>query len=157
MRKSMGFDTVAGLLLICVFAVCLFFALAAGAGIYKSISAVMEEQFTSRTACGYVASRLRQGDAEGAVSVGSLGEEEALIISEEIDGEAYRTYVYCHDGYIRELFCPASEELTPTDGLRVIPAESLSFSVSGGLLRFVCVTSAGSETLFYFMKAGAGA
>ncbi|NCB50557.1 MAG: DUF4860 domain-containing protein [Clostridia bacterium] len=147
-KRNFGFDVIAGLFLVCVFAASLFFTLASGARIYKDVSAVMEEQYTSRTALGYVTAKLHQSDAAGCVSLETLGEVPALVISEEFDGVLYKTFVYCWDGYITELFCPASEPLLPSDGLPVIAAEKLEFSIEGRLMRIDCFTSAGEATAY---------
>jgi len=155
-KKNFGFDVIAGLFLVCVFAAFLFFTLASGARIYKDVSAVMEEQYTSRTALGYVTAKLHQSDAAGCVSLGTLDDVPALVISEEYDGVEYKTFVYCWDGYITELFCPASESLLPSDGLQVIAAEELEFSMEGNLVRIDCVTSAGAATAYVALVSGEG-
>jgi hypothetical protein len=90
------------------------------------------------------------------VSLGALEGVPALIVSEEYDGVAYRTYVYCWNGYITELFCPASEPLLPSDGLEVIAAEKLEFSMEGNLVRIDCVTSAGEETAYVSLVSREG-
>ena len=150
-----GWDTVAGLLLICAFACCLFFALAAGARIYKSISSVMEEQYTARTAIGYVVSRIHQGDGRGAVELDSIDGRPALIISQETDGVRYLTYIYQYDGYIRELFCPASETMTADAGLPVIAASELTISLTGRLVHIRCVTGGGESESYVCLKSEA--
>lgn len=155
-KKNFGFDVVAGLFLVCVFAAFLFFALASGARIYKDVSAVMEEQYTSRTALGYVTAKLHQSDAAGCVSLGTLEDVPALVISEEFDGVEYKTFVYCWNGYITELFCPASEPLLPSDGLPVITAETLAFSMDGGLVRIDCVTASGAATAYVSLVSWEG-
>jgi hypothetical protein len=155
-KKNFGLDVVIGLFLLCAFAASLFFTLAAGARIYKDVSGVLERQYTSRTALGYVTAKLHQSDSAGCVSLGTLEGVPALIISEAYDGVAYKTYVYCWDGYITELFCPASEPLLPSDGLPVIAAEGLDFSVDGNLLRIDCATSAGTETAYVGLVSGIG-
>ncbi len=154
MKKRAPFGLVAGLFLVCVFAVCLFMTVGAGAGVYKDITQVMEEQYASRTALGYVTQKLRQSDAAGSVELGSLGGVDAVIIREDIDGEEYTTFVYCYEGYITELFCPASEALTPSDGLTVIAAESLDFTLTGKLLRVDCSTELGDGTAYVYLRSG---
>lgn len=154
MKKSAGYDVILGLALVCVFAACLLLALTAGAGIYKDVSAVMDEQFTSRTALGYVTAKLHQSDVSGAVSITRLDGVEALHISEEIDGAEYSTYVYCWDGSIMELFCPAGESLLPSDGERVADALELDFTAQGDMLRIDCVTSAGAESAWVGLVSG---
>ena len=154
MKKHSGFDGIAGLALVCVFAACVLLTLAAGAGIYQDVSGVMEKQFSSRTALGYVTAKLHQSDEAGAVSVSDLEGVPALRIREEIDGVAYTTYVYCWDGSIMELFCPESESLAPSDGERVVDAESLEFTQQGDLLRIDCVTAAGAERVWVSLASG---
>lgn len=156
-KTNYGLDVLAGLLLLCVFAAGLFFALASGARIYKDVSRVMEEQYTARTALGYVTTKLHQSDAAGAVSLGTLDGTPALLIRETMDGADYLTYIYCSDGYIMELFCPAAAQLTPADGLPVVPAEALTFSQEDGLIRIDCVTDAGSETAWASLVSGGAA
>jgi hypothetical protein len=156
-NRHFGFDIIIGLFLICVFAVCQFYVLAAGAGIYKDVSAVMEEQYGERNALGYISTKLHQSDAKGMVSLGRLGDVEAIIIREEMDCFAYNTFIYCHEGYICELFCPATERLTPSDGLLVIAAEELGFSLDGGLLRVDCKTTAGDDTIYIALRSLGGA
>jgi hypothetical protein len=156
MKKNFGFDAVAGLFLVCLFSASLFFALAAGARVYKSVSGVMAEQYTARTAIGYVTAKLHQSDETGAVALGTLDGVPALIIGTDCDGVAYKTYVYCWDGYITELFCPASESLHPSDGLPVVAARALDFTRQGNLIRIDCVTDGGSETAYVSLVSGGG-
>lgn len=156
-KTNHGLDVLAGLLLLCAFAAGLFFALASGARIYKDISRVLEEQYAARTALGYVTTKLHQSDAAGAVSLGALDGTPALLIRETQDGAAYVTYVYYSDGYIRELFCPAEAQLTPADGLPVVAAERLDFSMAGNLVRIDCVTASGGETAYVSLVSGGAA
>lgn len=154
MKKNCGFDVIAGLFLVCLFSASLFFALAAGARVYKSVSGVMAEQYTARTAIGYVTAKLHQSDKADGVALGTLDGVPALIISEAYDGVAYDTYVYCWDGYITELFCPASESLLPSDGLPVVACCDLDFSRQGNLIRIDCVTDGGAETAYVSLVSG---
>lgn len=155
-KANFGLGTLAGLLLVCVFAGCLFFTLASGARIYKNISAVMEEQNSARTALGYVTAKLHQSDAAGSVSLTELEGVPALLIRDESEGASYTTFIYCWDGYIMELYCPASESLLPSDGLRVVAARSLTFALSDGLLRVDCETAGGTDTAWVGLRAGIG-
>ena len=37
----------------------------------------------------------------------------------------YETWVYCYDGYIRELFAEEGSNLLPEDGEKILPAQNL--------------------------------
>lgn len=150
--QTMGF--VIGLILTCMFAVCVFLALAAGAGIYKNISAVMDGQFGAQTAVSYAATKLRHYDAAGCVSLGKLEDTDALILSEEIDGEEYLTYLYCWDGYLRELYCAADAGLLPGDGQQIIAAEEFRFRQEGEMLYLSAAAGGHSAAQGIYLPCG---
>ena len=106
------------------FAVCVLVVLLSGARVYKTLVQRGEDSFRLRTATQYVATRVRQAED---VTVADFDGYEALHIREEIDGAVYVTRIYCCDGYLRELFCAQSAELSPEDGEKIMEAESMSF------------------------------
>ena len=106
------------LLLFGVFAVSILAVLLSGAGVYRRLAERDDRAYDRRTAVQYVATRVRQADRAGAVSVRSFEGCPALILSEEIEGEVYETRIYHYDGYIRELFVSAEGEFLPEDGER---------------------------------------
>lgn len=160
MRKNSGLlDTLFGLLIMCVFTACMLLVLAGGARVYKNISAEMQEQYGSRTALSYIAAKVRSGDSEGGVSVGSLGDSSALMIFEQIDGERYVTYIYWYEGALWELFCGASDEFLPTDGQKLMELQSASFELKddGSLLKIVCTQDNNSAEQFVHFRSGKAA
>lgn len=64
----------------------------------------MSINFTQRTAYSYVTEKIRQNDTYDAVSVGELRGTPALILTQQINGESYSTYLYFYEGYLKELF-----------------------------------------------------
>ena len=75
-----------------------------------------------------------------------------LCITEEIDGAEYITRVYCHEGWIRELFTLAEGDFAPEDGEKILEAEALELSLENELIR-VAVTN-GSRTEFFVSLRG---
>lgn len=130
-EKRTKISDLSALLVFAVFALCVLLVLLFGAKVYRDLAARGEESFEARTAAQYVTMRVRQAES---VSVGDFGGCEALVIAEKIDGETYITRIYCYDGYIRELFCAENAALSPEDGEKILPAQSLQFSVTGNLL-----------------------
>lgn len=114
-----------------VFALCVLLVLLSGARVYRGLVQRGEESFTSRTAARYVTMRVRQAES---VAVGDFEGCDALIIPEEIDGNTYLTRVYVYDGHIRELYCAENAALSPADGEKVLPADSLHFDLEDSLL-----------------------
>lgn len=87
-----------------VFAACALLLVMLGAGVYKSTISDMSDNFNSRTTYSYMTEKLRQNDFSGAVSIGELEGVPALTLTEYVGDEAFCTYLYLYDGYLKELF-----------------------------------------------------
>ena len=113
------------LLLFGLFAICILAVLLTGADVYQKLTVRDRMTYEIRTAAQYLTTKVRQADAEGRVEAGELDGLEALMISETIDGTVYRTWIYCFDGYIRELFAAIDSELTADAGEKILETEKL--------------------------------
>lgn len=142
---------VAPLFLFALFAISSVVVLLLGAKVYKSMLSRDEASHERRTVSQYIATRLRQSDKAEAYYIGSFDslipaeEGDTLFYLEEIDGEEYLTRIYCHDGYLCELFSSADGGFTKSDGERVIPILSLSFKNENGLIVAEIVYSDGTS------------
>lgn len=114
-----------------VFALCVLLVLLSGAKVYRGLVQRGEENFAARTAARYVTMRVRQART---VTVGDFEGCEALVIPENVDGATYLTRLYVYDGHIRELYCAENAPLSPADGEKILPADSLRFDLEGSLL-----------------------
>lgn len=119
-----------GLLTFLLLALCLLLVLLTGAKVYRNLVIAGEEHFQSRTALQYAATRVRQART---VTLQEFQGCSALVIPETIDGECYVTRIYCHEGYIRELFSAEDAELSPEDGEKVLEWQ-LQFAFEGEML-----------------------
>lgn len=148
-------DALAILLLFGVFAACILSVLLTGADAYQGLTLRDRAGYDRRTGAQYLATRVRQADALGAVSCEDFDGVPALALRESIDAEAYITYIYCFDGYLRELFTREGSGLSPGDGERVLQAESLSLAQSGRVLTISLEQDGtGSETLTLYLRSG---
>ena len=114
-----------------VFALCVLLVLLSGAKVYRGLVQRGEENFAARTAARYVTMRVRQART---VTVGDFEGCEALVIPETVDGATYLTRLYVYDGHIRELYCAENAALSPADGEKILPADSLRFDLEDSLL-----------------------
>lgn len=92
------------LTLFLLFAVSALMLVMVGARVYQNTVNDMASNFDERTAFAYVTERIRQNNDANTVSVGTLEDVNSLILSQKVDGETYETYLYLHDGYLKELF-----------------------------------------------------
>lgn len=135
------------LLVFLLFALCVLLVLLTGAGVYRGLVRRGEESFAQRTTVQYLATRVRQART---VTVQDFHGCKALVIPETIDGDTYLTRVYCHDGWLWELFSTDTADLSPEDGERVLEAEDLQFHLEGTLL----TVYAGEQTLYLHLQGG---
>lgn len=149
-------NTVFVLLLFCVFTMTVVMALLSGAGAYQSIHRNMESQYTERTGPAYLEAKLHHYDKAGAVKLESFAGSTVLALYEQVDGREYKTLIYHHDGYIRELFFEDGLHLQPEDGQPVLMMQNILFAwKQPNLLQIVCIADDGVETeLLVYLHGG---
>ena len=156
MRKTRA-ENLLVLALFGVFAACVLSVLLTGAGVYRRLTERDDAACDRRTALQYVAAKMRQADREGAVAAGRFAELDALILTEEIGEEAYETWVYCYDGYLRELFAERGADLAPEDGEKVLAADGFQVCLEReDLLRLDILTGGRWETAALSLRSGKG-
>lgn len=147
-------DALAVLLLLGVFSACILSVLLTGAGAYRRLTQRDQEAYTRRTAVQYVATRIRQSDCLGQVTVEDFLGVPALVLREE---GGYATRVYCHDGYIKELYAYEEDLMVPGDGEPILAAQGLDFSLEDGLLTVTATDEVGVvSTLLLSLRSGEG-
>ena len=161
--KKHNMDGVFVLLVFTVFAACLLMVLLIGAGAFRRISARDGASYDRRVGVSYIAAKVRHADTADGVFVGSFdgtrsADGDTLFLMEEIDGERYDTRIYYYDGYVRELFAAADGDFSTADGEPVLPAESLTFRLEGGLLSVETTDGDGAPSqLTLSLRSGEGA
>ena len=146
------------LLVFAVFMVSVLFVLLTGADVVQTLSDRDEASFDRRTAAQYVATRVRQGDSSGMVSVRTYEDSTALVLAEDIDGAMYETIVYCYDGYLRELFVPQDLEMDLEFGEKILPMnEFVVYDCEGYLQIELELTDGYRETVLLQLRSDRGA
>lgn len=148
-------DGLAALLLFGIFAACVLTVLLTGAGAYQRLTARDQASYERQTCAQYIATRVRQADSLGSLSVEQFGGVPALCLT---DKEGYVTYVYCCGGYLMELYTSPDAGLTPEDGERLMEAADLALSLEDGLLEVALTGPDGREQrLCLSLRCGEGA
>ena len=123
---------VLALLCLTVFALCVLLVLLTAACVYRNLVDRGEETYALRTALQYLTTRVRQAET---VTIGELDGCQALVLEETVDGEVYTTWVYCYEGWLRELYTVPGAKLPLSAGETVLEAESLVINLQGNLLQ----------------------
>lgn len=145
------------LVLFGIFAICILAVLLTGAGTYKRLVERQQDAYAERTVPQYIATKVRQSDVAGAVTVGNFGGVEALELKETLDGEDYVTRIYCYDGFLRELFSSEAGDFEPEDGERILEAEQVDFILEDNCLWVTVTNTDGEKTeLRLTLRSAAG-
>ena len=123
------------LVLFGLFAVCVLSVLLTGADVYQRLIIRDRSIYEKRTTAQYLTTKVRQADRDGSLLVSEFDGLDALLIREEIEGSVYHTWIYCFDGYIRELFAAADSDLMPEYGEKILEAEELRVWREDSLLK----------------------
>lgn len=148
--KGFQINGILVLVLFGIFAISILAVLLTGAGAYRRLTERGQKEYTVRTIPQYMSTRVRQADVSGAVRIDYLDGVKVLALTEEINGTVYVTRIYCHDGYIRELFAEQSIVLEPSDGECIMEAEQMDISLENGVLD-IRILAGGEETWIHLV------
>lgn len=132
-----------------VFSLCgLFAALAIGlvllaSGVYRTAAAQEIKNDARRTALSYLMNQVRRADNAGGIVVTTFPDD-ALSLSEEVDGTNYVTLIYCYEGQLRELYAEAGTDVRPEDGIPILELQSLQISAEDGRITFTVTDQEGT-------------
>lgn len=96
-----------------VFTVSALMLVTIGSEVYRHTVNDMSSNYETRTSIAYITEKIRQNDniiaddttyTSENISISTLDGEPALMLAQNIDGETYCTYLYLHEGYLKELF-----------------------------------------------------
>jgi len=120
MPKQSRIDMLFVLIVLCVFAVSALASLTFGGSVYKNAIEQSHARYDERTSLSYIWTKVKNADEYGRVFVDIFNGEKALIIEEDLFGEVYATYIYFHDGWIKEIFGDTAYEYNLTDGQSIL-------------------------------------
>ena len=141
-----------GFLTFALFVVCLLLVLLTGGKVYRNLVERDEEAFAARTAWQYLTNRVRQAET---ICLEDFGGCQALVIPEEAEGRACVTRIYCHDGWLRELFTAEGGTFAPEEGEQILPLQGLSFAWEDSLLQARVLLAEDDELeLTLYIRAG---
>ncbi|MFT3984943.1 MAG: DUF4860 domain-containing protein [Lachnospiraceae bacterium] len=149
-REKSIVDILFILALFCAFLVSALFIVLFGAKIYRATVADMETNFTSRTALSYITEKMRQHDTVGGASVTFIDGQPVLILNQENDGVEYCTYLFSHDGFLKEVTAKESFDFDLSSGQNILALSSFSAAeISDSLYRFQMMDTDGNEIGFF--------
>lgn len=128
-----------------IFAFCTVAMLLYSAAFCQKISQQGEQAWERRTCGQYLEWKVQQMDEAGCISTKKLGGEDALVLTESIEGEAYSTWIYCSSGWMREYFAESTSVPDPEAGTEILEVNQVHISQDGNLFSIKTELSDGTQ------------
>lgn len=154
-RKGQAVNILFTMVLFLVFVLCALFTVLIGGKVYENINQRTEENFNGSVALHYVANKVRQGDRMGLVDVTEIDGIPVLEIKQEAGEDMYVTWIYCQDGWMKELFTFEGSGLGLADGLPVTECAGLDMRRDGRLITAVTKGKGGGRIMLSVRSGGA--
>lgn len=117
-----------------------------GVKVYKTASTDTSSQ-TLSTASLYFAQKIRQCDNRGSVRTATLsGKVPALVVSSTAGGKNLETWVYVHDGKLKEVTVTKGNKVNPSFGQDVMSLKSVDFEIVDDELLKITMTVKGNKS-----------
>lgn len=143
-EKKHMIDIIFPIALFFVFAVSALIAILFAANLYQSAAGRAREHYTTNVSLSYIREKIRQNDAEGAVSIGTLEGTDSLILRQNLEGNLYTTYIYEYEGVLRELFIKDGAVPSLESGKDIIDVSGFSMKkLSDTLFEFTASDESG--------------
>lgn len=156
-QKSKGqtMNVLFTMLLFLVFVLCALFTVLIGGKVYENISSRMEDNYSGSVSLNYIANKVRQGDEAGQITVREIDGIAVLELGQNIGDQKFVTWIYCRDGYIRELFTDTESGLGLNDGLEIIECDGLELAMDNRILTVATTGAGGSRLMMSVRSEGA--
>ena len=127
------------------FAFCAVAMLLFSAAFCQKIAQRGEHAWERRTCGQYLEWKVQQMDEAGCISTKKLEGEDALVLTESIEGENYSTWIYCSGGWMREYFAESTSVPDPDAGTEILEVNQMHISQEGNLLTIKADFSDGAQ------------
>ncbi len=97
-----------------------------GVGIFQFTVRNMDDNYELRTVHSYICEKIRQNDASGSIRTQYKDGVSCLVFRSTVSDTNYVTYIYCYDGYLRELLVSEDYPFDPASGQTVMELSSFS-------------------------------
>lgn len=140
-RKRHSVNVVFTIMLLGIFAVSAVSVAMIGAQVYARGAENLQANFGARTSVVYLSEKVRA--CPGDISVREMGEGNALVLSENVDGQIYESWIYILDGSLCESVMRQGASLLPGAGQKIMPLLSFDADVDEEGVRISVETDKG--------------
>ncbi len=122
------------------YTLCALFLAITGANVYQKNVEATEFNYTFRTTVLYITEKVRQAESIDSVTIETLDQSDALVLSRDFDGTKYNTWIYVEDGFLKEVLLAENMTVAHNIGQKIIPAQDMELSMSQNSLITIKLT-----------------
>ena len=153
-RKKHSANMMFTVMLLCIFALAAIFVAVLGAKVYANSAEKLQANFDTRTSIVYLSEKMRTCPGD-AFDVRDMSGTNAVVLSQEIDGNVYESWIYVQDDSLCETVVSAGDTPSPAGGQRIMPLKALSADITDDGIWITVVTPDGHEsTTFVCGRSG---
>ena len=130
-QKNHVVDLLFSLALFCVFAASALTIVIMGADVYQKSVNDMNRNSTIRTSLSYLSEKIHQNDAENGIRIDQLNDLPSLVLTQNLNGETYETWIYAYDGMLCEIMTDLENGFTLEEGQPILEIGSFSLEQNG--------------------------
>ncbi len=156
-RRTPAIGRLSGLfmfLLLAMLAILSLISVMLGIRIYNKVVDTTESNAVARTSLSYMATRLSSSDETDCIHFDTIKETDVVILVNVVEDIPYLTYIYFHDGKLKEYTANAGFEFTPGFGSPITELNNLKISLDGDTFTFVADDGAALHEMRYHVRTG---
>ena len=152
-KKKHSINIVFTILLFGVFAFTAVFVAVMGVSVYANSAEKLQANFDTRTSLVYLSEKIRTNP--GNYRVGEIEDNDALVLTEEVGGVFYETWIFVTDDRLRELTIIQGNAVLPATAQQIMDLKSLKAVLKDGGVELSVETIAGERSsTFVYGRAG---
>jgi hypothetical protein len=132
-------------MLLCIFALAAIFVAVLGAKVYANSAEKLQANFDTRTSIVYLSEKIRTCPGD-AYDVRELNGNTALVLSQEVGGTTYESWIYVHKEELCEAVIAAGDTVSTAGGQQIMPLKSLDAEITDGGIRITVLTTEDQES-----------
>jgi hypothetical protein len=132
-------------MLLCIFALAAIFVAVLGAKVYANSAEKLQANFDTRTSIIYLSEKIRTCPGD-AYDVRELNGSTALVLSQEVGGTTYESWIYVDKEKLCEAVVTAGDTVSTAGGQQIMGLKSLDAELVDGGIRITVLTPEDQES-----------
>lgn len=152
--RKHNIDAFSTLLLFGLYVLFLLFLLLFGAGNYKAAVQDLDTANNLYTASSYIATKFRQHDQAGSITLENIQGTQTLCLQETINQKHYVTYIYFWQNSLKELFTASDSQADLSMGTTIAVLSDFQAELLGETIFHFTLTDENGQHSSFFLHAG---